>query len=930
MSRTIAGLITLAIGVSAGCGPGKVGEAVRPEAPKVQHSLCDSVADFGQPLIVDLKAHERAVYEAVMKDGVAVVSYDCNQLRIIKDCKIDGDYGFVGVSPKEEVVRLEGADEIQVNLPTFGAKIAAEVQRDASLDLGLILIGMRRTTVNAADKQRLKGSDCEKATHFVRGAFVGAFALKQGSSGSTRAAVEIMGAGASGTSKSSKRTENRDGDAKACKSFNPTAQSPDPNCAALLRLELTALEVASKDDAGSVDVCPKDLVLVNGKCAPPTSGGTFQCREGQLPECLAQCEKGHAGSCAAASFMYFGNHGVTADPERAASLAEKACAGGSARGCGNLGHAYDRGEALPKDMNKARELYTKSCEAGWPRGCSNLGVLTENDGDATAANVLFDRACSGGEARACHFLALNLDKGKGTAPDPTRAKALFARACNGKWEDACGLLSSQLLAGNEEERAKGVKGLEESCAKGSPNACRFLGSLRLSGTKLPRDPAKAAQDFERACEGKELKSCVDAATLFLAGRDGVARNVEKAAKLAKKGCDGGQIAGCRLVALGQLQGLGAGRDDAAALKLLEKSCADGDGESCAGAGLLYRHGFGTSANPSFATGLFDKACQARYGYGCALLAAARYDGSGVPKDFDAARAALGRACSSGYGPACGLSYTAPRIYDVTPKEDPFGGKNTAAGAASPSSVFGQKSTAGGGKKPADPFGDKSTSARTESALAPGADALLLGSLGTSPELEKRRSSLRDKFKAKLGTFKACPKDATVPGRMHRVGFAVGPDGKTQVTHGARSPYPKFDACLDKAVSSIKIAAGEHTIRGYAMLRLQDKKDAYVALSIQPDPSELVLPPAVRRLSGCGCGGDSTQLVCAIECRSGGGTVGGGSGGYGGPGPDYDEDKNTAPSAPSPEFGEKSTKPSAKHKDPFGGKQTMPPPPKKKQ
>jgi len=900
MSLTKRMLTVVATLVAAGCGAGKVGEAARPEEQKVQHTLCDSVADFGQPLIVDLKAHERAVYEAVMKDGVAVVRYDCSQLEIIKDCKIAGDYGFVGVSPKEEVVRLEGADEIQLNLPTFGAKIAAEVKRDASLDLGLILVGMRRTTVNAADKARLEGSGCGRATHFVRGAFVGAFALKQGTSGSTRGAVEIMGTGVSGSSSSSKRTENRDGDAKACKGFKPNSASPDPSCAALLRLELTALEVASKDDSGGADVCPKDLVLVNGKCAPPPPSATFQCREGQLSECVEQCEKGHAGSCAAASFMYFGNHGVSADAEKAASLAEKACSGGSARGCGNLGHAYDRGDALPKDMNKARELYSKSCEGGWPRGCSNLGVLTEKDGDATAANVLFDRACSGGEARACHFLALNLDKGTGTAPDPARAKALFTRACNGKWEDACGLLSSQLLAGTEEERAKGVKGLEESCAKGSANACRFLGQLRLAGTKLPKDPAKAAQDFERACEAKELKSCADGATLFWAGRDGVTRDAARAARLAKKACDGGVTAGCRLVAVGHLQG--ATRDDAAAMKLLEKSCTDGDGESCAGAGLLYRHGLGTAPNPSFAAGLFEKACSGKYGYGCALLAAARYDGLSGTKDFEGARSALQRACSTGYGPACGLAYTPPKVYEVTPPEDPFGGKGTAAGAASGGDAKGSKVK--------DPFTHKDTLAEA-----------LGGPPSPPPELEKRRNSLKDKLKGKVAAIKACPRETK---RTHMVRFVltVEPDGKAKLGSPPRSGDAKLDACLEKTFGALKIAAGEHTIKGIVLLRIADKGRVDLRLSITPDPSELRMPPEVRRLAGCGCGGDSTEVVCAIECRSGvgpAGTIGGNTGGEGG----FGTGKDTAPAA---EFGEKSTKPAAK--DAFGKKSTMPAPPKK--
>lgn len=882
--RTLGALLAGAVWMSSGCGkPGTVGDAARPDPPKVQASLCDSVSDFGQPLIVDLKAHERAVYEAVMKDGVAVVSYDCKHLEIIKDCKLAGDYGFVGVSPKEEVVRLEGAEEISLNLPTFGAKIAAEVQRDASLDLGLILIGMRRTTVDAATKKHLEGSGCSRATHFVRGAFVGAFALEQGSSGSVRGAVEIMGAGASAASRSSKRTHNRDGDAKACKSFKPNRESPDPSCAALLRLELTALDVAPKDDAGAVDVCPKELVLVNGKCAPPSSEGSFQCREGQLAECVAQCDKKHAGSCAAASFMFFGNHGVPADAEKAASFASKACELGNARGCGNLGHAYDRGDFLPKDMNKARELYSKSCEGGWPRGCSNLGVLTEKDGDSTAANVLFDRACSGGEARACHFLALNLDQGKGTAPDAARAKALFQRACNGKWEDACGLLSSQLLGGTEEERAKGVKGLEQSCEKGAANACRFLGSLRLSGTKLPRDPVKAAKNFEQACEAKEVKSCADAASLFLSGRDGVTRDAEKAARLSKKGCDGGNAAACRLVAVSQLQGQ---KDDAAAVKVLEKTCADGDGESCAGAGLLYRHGFGTAANPSLALGLFEKACQARYGYGCALLAASRYDA----KEIDGARAALGSACSSGYGPACGLAYSPPKTYDVTPRE-PFSDKNTAAAAQQ---AFGQKHTL-----------EKAT-----------VDAV-------SP-LEKRRTALRDKFKAKLGAFKACPKDGAVRARSHRIGFSVAPDGKLQVVLPARSGNAKFDGCFDKAAASIKIPAGDHTIKGLALLRFGEKNDASLSLSIQPDPSELTLPPAVRRFAGCGTCGDAVEVVCAVECRAGigpSGYVAGGGGGSEG----YGTGMETAPAAP---YHEKATAPAHK-KDPFREKSTKPAPPKQK-
>jgi TPR repeat protein len=873
-ARASGGLFLLVLSLQGACHPGKTGELVRPPPPKVQESLCDSVADFGQPLVVDLKAHERAVYETVMNDGVAVVSYDCSRLHLLKDCKIAGDYGFVGVSPKEEVVRLEGADEIQLNLPSFGAKIAAEVRRDASLDLGLILVGMRRTTVNAAERKRLEGSGCEDATHFVRGAFVGAFALKQGSSGTTRGAVEILGSGGSAKSTSSKRTENRDGDAAACKGFNPTSTSPDPHCAALLRLELTALEVAPKDEAGSVDVCPRDLVLVGGKCAPPGGERAFQCREGQLPECLAQCEKGHAGSCAAASFMYFGNHGVSADPEKAAGFAEKACASGSARGCGNLGHAYDRGESLPKDMNRARELYSKSCEAGWPRGCSNLGVLTEGDGDATAANGLYSRACSGGEARACHFLALNVDRGKGTAPDPKRAKELFTRACNGQHEDACGLLSSQLLDGTESDRARGLEGLEKSCAKGSGAACRYLGTLRLSGSKLQRDPPKAAGDFERACESRELASCGDAARLYWAGRDGVPRDATKAAKLAKKACDGGQAGGCRLVAVGHLQGAAGARDDAGALKLLEKTCADADGESCAGAGLLHRHGFGTSPNPAFAVGFFDKACKARYAYGCALLATAHFDGAGVTKNISAARVAVTRACSLGYSAACGAARARPLLYEVTPTEDAFGKKTTRESARAP-----------------DPFGNKGTAA---GAARPSGTASSGEPDGRNPELEARRQELQKKLKQRLGALRGCPRDRKAVNLL-RVFLRVERDGKLSVRRILGGRDDRWRECTQKRLEGVRIKAGSHVVDGVATLVFTERGAATMSLAIQPDESELTLPPTVRRLAGCACDGD-TAPVCAIECRSGSGSTGGPAG-PGGPEGGYGNDKHTEAAEP---------------------------------
>ena len=168
------------------CAAGGPGAAMRPNDPTAGDALgesCSAVAPYGQPLVVDWKPHERANLEEAMASGVAVVAYDCNSLRLLGDCHVEGSYGTLGVSRKEEVVELESADEIKANLPTFGVKLAAdfraEIQRGSAINLAMILIGKRRTTVSSAGRGQLRGT-CDGATHFVRGAFMGAFAMGTG------------------------------------------------------------------------------------------------------------------------------------------------------------------------------------------------------------------------------------------------------------------------------------------------------------------------------------------------------------------------------------------------------------------------------------------------------------------------------------------------------------------------------------------------------------------------------------------------------------------------------------------------------------------------------------------------------------------------------------------------------------------------------
>src|SRR5687767_1785670 len=110
-------IFAVAVGVSVSCGP--VAREARPGDPTVAGAMGERCAKGGdpQPLVVDLRADERADLEVAMRHGVAVVAYDCEHLRVVPHCTLDGRYDYIGVTPKEQELELADNDEIKANLP---------------------------------------------------------------------------------------------------------------------------------------------------------------------------------------------------------------------------------------------------------------------------------------------------------------------------------------------------------------------------------------------------------------------------------------------------------------------------------------------------------------------------------------------------------------------------------------------------------------------------------------------------------------------------------------------------------------------------------------------------------------------------------------------------------------------------------------------
>jgi uncharacterized protein len=714
LSRTVGVLVSVAmtIGIVA-CGPSKpgiIGNKVRPATPKMddEQGQCRAVEDFGQPLLVDWKPHQRANLEEAMTDGVAVVSYNCKTLRLLKGCTVEGTYDYLGLSKKESMIRLYDKDEIRANLPGFGGKyvlsLGAELERGASLDVALILVGKKRTTVREVTKEKLKGDGaCEGATHFIRGAFVGAFAMKTGTKGKASSVAAIFGAEAGAGSSSEETTMNKDGNPSACNSGEPGSKTPPNNCEALLRLEL--VKIGGMDDGvkkpkeldSDAVGCPKGMVMSEGKCTRASSAKNHTCKSFDYDDCQDQCSKGNGDSCfrlgeiyelgrgapksASKAFsayskacekevafgcnnlgvMYDKGIGITADDTQAVKLYEKACKFGSAKGCSNLGYMSENGRGITKNPELAAKLYQRGCSNGDGMGCNNLGVMQEIGKGGLEKNEfkaleLFKKACTGGHNYGCANIAFFYEMGKGgLARNESRAFSLYQTPCKNRVGFACDHLGSMYKDGRgtsaDMNQAKAHYRL--ACELSNKNGCaHYKNIVNNSPEALKAKQAEETKSLMLNCQTGDIKACDKLGASFEFGR-GVDRDYKRAGILYKKACDGGYAGGCDNYGYMLSAGRGEKMDMQKALTYYKKACDMSFSRSCFSLGTKYEFGRnGIAKNFFMAITYYKKACDMGHGYSCSLLGSLYLSGKKVGKSTTEAIKYFGKACSSGSYSAC--------------------------------------------------------------------------------------------------------------------------------------------------------------------------------------------------------------------------------------------------------------------------------------
>lgn len=538
-------------------GCGSAAKKVRPDDPTYAAAVgqtCIAGAAAPQPLIVDWQAEQRTDLEVILKQGVAVVAYDCKTLRVLTGCSLAGGYRFVGVTPKHQTLHLKTTDEVKANLPSglIAATANAAVERGEELDIGLSISGKQVATIGAGTTNMLRGS-CEGATHFVHAVTTGAFVMSTSTSATLSAEAEV--ATVSGTSKgaSEKQWHQQDGDRNTCDAATPDALAPPVGCTAPLRMDLVGLSSPSEGAPavetviGQAGGCPLGLIWSGGACREPNAELPQRCRKDDAADCQAQCDRGDPGSCSDLGFMHIDGRHVPLDRQKAYGLFHRACQGGDPWGCSNLGGVLIVQDTLSNhDRDVAFTALSQACDQE-PTLCTNLAVAMR-DGkhisvSATKATELFSRACWGGGASACHDLGLAYNKGiGGVARDVPRAHELEVLSCQRGFQRGCASVGVNYLYGTgvSKDVAMAVRFFRHACTNKDQLGCGLLGLMEWEGGGgLSKDPKSGRERMETACRSGSADVCSILAEVLKSQGDATG-----AAQWNREACDGGVVSAC--------------------------------------------------------------------------------------------------------------------------------------------------------------------------------------------------------------------------------------------------------------------------------------------------------------------------------------------------------------------------------------------------
>ncbi len=169
--------------------------------------------------------------------------------------------------------------------------------------------------------------------------------------------------------------------------------------------------------------------------------------------------------------------------------------------------------------------------------------------------------------------------------------------------------------------------LKTRCLAGEIAVCTELGDMYANGRGVPRDPARAQELYERACQGGAPDVCNTLGEICEKTGD-LSGGLDKAAAYYRTACEGRSSAGC--LNLGRYYA--AREETARAAELYERSCGDGWAAACHQLAAAYEQGEGIARDLPKAVALYTQACEAEFADSCVALGVLYSAGGDLPRD----------------------------------------------------------------------------------------------------------------------------------------------------------------------------------------------------------------------------------------------------------------------------------------------------------